>query len=196
LLFRVVFSSLWVLFLAVVAWVAYSTKWSSGRQTSPLGGRLRIVALAFAGVYFAGAVLYALLPGWIMFLSIPLPGWPRLVMVGVAVLGMAFLLWALRTLGKNWAPSLSGVRKDTSLVTDGPYGIVRHPIYLGAFIFLVAVAVVAANLLIVLPTLALLILLYAQLPDEESMLIDRFGDAYRNYMKRTPRFIPRLRRER
>jgi protein-S-isoprenylcysteine O-methyltransferase Ste14 len=73
---------------------------------------------------------------------------------------------------------------------------VRHPIYLGAFIFLVALALLSANLLILIPTVALALLLYAQLPEEENLLIDRFGDEYREYMKRTPRFIPDLRHER
>jgi len=193
LLFRFVFSSFWIVFLATFAWVAHSTKWAVRRRTTRRASQLRIVALSFAALYFAGAVLYALSPSWVIFLSIPVVEWFRLVMVGVAVLGISFVLWALRSLGKNWAPSLSGVRKDTFLVTTGPHRIVRHPVYFGASIFLVALALLAANFLILLPTLTLLILLYAQLPDEENMLIDRFGDEYREYMKRTPRFMPSFR---
>jgi protein-S-isoprenylcysteine O-methyltransferase Ste14 len=117
-------------------------------------------------------------------------------MVCVGAFGVAFLLWALRTLGKNWAPSLSGVRRDTNLVTGGPYRVVRHPIYLGAFVFLVALALLSANLLIIMLTLVLSFLLYVQLPEEESLLIDRFGDEYREYMRRTPRFIPGFGHER
>jgi protein-S-isoprenylcysteine O-methyltransferase Ste14 len=116
-------------------------------------------------------------------------------MVGVAVLGILLVSWGYWVLGKNWAPSVSGVRSDTVLVTSGVYGFVRHPIYLGAFIFLAALALVATNLLILLPTLALLALLYTSIDEEEAMLIDRFGDEYREYMKRTPRFIPTLRHE-
>jgi protein-S-isoprenylcysteine O-methyltransferase Ste14 len=52
---------------------------------------------------------------------------------------------------------------------------------------------VAANLLLVLPALALVTIIYMQIGKEEKMLIDRFGDEYREYMKRTPRFIPKLR---
>jgi protein-S-isoprenylcysteine O-methyltransferase Ste14 len=63
---------------------------------------------------------------------------------------------------------------------------------LGAFIFLAALTLVAANLLILLPTLALFAILYRSI-EEEALLIDRFGDEYREYMKRTPRFIPKFR---
>jgi len=196
LFFRLLFSSLWVLFLVVFTWVAHSIKWSAGRRNTRRAGRFRAVALTVAGFYFIAALLYALVPRWISFLSIPLVDPVRLLMVAVAFLGVSVVFWGLRALSKNWAPSLSGVRKDTSLVTSGPYRFVRHPIYLGAFVFLVAEAFLSANLLVLTPTIALCILLCAQLPEEENLLIDRFGDQYREYMKRTPRFIPDLNHER
>jgi protein-S-isoprenylcysteine O-methyltransferase Ste14 len=196
LFFRVVFSIFWVAFLVALAWVAHSTGWSPAASTTAHARQMRIVAFAFAGLYFAGALLYSLFPRWVMFLSIPAGSWFRFGMIGVAGVGLSIVFWALRSLGKNWAPSLSGMRKETFLVTTGPYGVVRHPIYLGAFIFLGALALLAANLLIILPTIALLTLLYARLLEEERMLIERFGDEYRDYMKRTPRFIPRLGRAR
>jgi protein-S-isoprenylcysteine O-methyltransferase Ste14 len=55
-----------------------------------------------------------------------------------------------------------------------------------------AQALVAANWLILLPALVTTTLFYTQIGKEETMLIDRFGDEYREYMKRTPRFIPRF----
>jgi protein-S-isoprenylcysteine O-methyltransferase Ste14 len=192
LLFRAAFSALWVIFFASVIWVGYSTKGFADRQTTRRASRLRIGAVAMAVIYFAGALLYALLLGWVMFLSILLPDWFRLVMVGVAVLGVLFVIWGYWALGKNWAPSVSGARKDTVLVTNGIYSLVRHPIYLGAFIFLAALALVAANLIILLPTLAVLALLYTSIDEEEAMLTARFGDEYREYIKRTPRFIPKF----
>lgn len=194
--FRVVFWAFWITFLAILTWIARSTKWSPGRRTTQHARRLRAVALGFAVLYLAAALLHTLAPGSLAFLSIPIPDSFRLVMIGVAFLSTSFVVWALRVLGKNWAPSLSGVRKDTFLVTTGPYAIVRHPIYLGVFVLLAALALLAANFLILLPTVALLTLLYVQLPDEESMLIDRFGDQYREYMKRTPRFVPSLKHQR
>ena len=52
-------------------------------------------------------------------------------------------------------------------------------------------ALVATNWLPLLPALVLITIIYAQIPKEELMLIDRFGDEYREYMKRTPRIIPK-----
>jgi protein-S-isoprenylcysteine O-methyltransferase Ste14 len=134
-----------------------------------------------------------------MFLSIPMPDWFRLIMVSIGALSILWTLWGWRTLGKNWVHCLDPSkfhRKATTLVTSGPYHYVRHPMYLGAFTFLVAQALVAANWLILLPALATTMLFYVQIGKEEAMLIDRFGDEYREYMKRTPRFIPKLSHDR
>jgi protein-S-isoprenylcysteine O-methyltransferase Ste14 len=204
LLFRVIFSTLWLIFIANLTWVRYSLRDPKSRssidQTAGHERRLHIVALAlFAPFWFGGIILYAILPSWIMFLSIPLPDWFRLIMVGVAALSIPFTLWAYRTLGKNWAhaldPSKFLQRKRERLVTSGPYRYVRNPIYLGAFVFIIALALVAANWLLLLPALVLITIIYAQIGKEELMLIDRFGDDYRQYMKRTPRLIPKFRHE-
>lgn len=80
-------------------------------------------------------------------------------------------------------------------MTSGPYRYVRNPIYLGAFTFIIALAFVAANWLLLLPALVLITIIYAQIGKEELMLIERFGIEYREYMKRTPRFIPKPRHE-
>jgi len=200
LLFRVIFSILWFIFIGNLTWVRYSLREPKSKpsidQTARRESRLHIIALAlFAPFWFGGIILYIILPSWIMFLSIPLPDWFRLIMVGVTALSIPFTLWGYRTLGKNWVHALESSkfleRKSETLVTSGPYHYVRNPIYLGSFTFIVALALVASNWLLLLPTLVLITIIYAQIAKEELMLIDRFGDEYREYMKRTPRLIPK-----
>ena len=53
-------------------------------------------------------------------------------------------------------------------------------------------ALIAANWFIGLAALLVLALLLVRLPREEAGLIERFGDEYRAYMKRTGRLLPRL----
>jgi len=204
LLFRAMFIVLWLIFTANLTWVRYSARGSTGKQSIDQSARresrLHIVALAmFAPFWFGGIILYTILPAWIAFLSISLPDWFRLVMLGVAALSILFTLWGYRTLGKNWVhalePSKFQQRKRETLVTSGPYHYVRNPIYLGAFTFIVALALVAANWLVLLPALVLITIIYRQISREEAMLIDRFGDEYREYMKRTPRIIPKFKHE-
>ena len=206
LFFRVVFSVLWIIFFANVAWVRYSSgECSISRSVERVSrreGRVRIadvVLLLFAPFWFGGIVLYAILPGWIMFLSISLPDWFRLIMVVADIMGIAFVVWGYRALGKSWfhalEPSKFRQKAEDVLVTSGPYRYVRTPIYLGVFSLIVAQALVAANWLVLLPALPIIMVVYMQISGEEAMLIERFGDEYREYMKRTPRLIPRVMRK-
>ncbi|TAN42834.1 MAG: isoprenylcysteine carboxylmethyltransferase family protein [Nitrospirae bacterium] len=76
----------------------------------------------------------------------------------------------------------------TGLVTVGPYRIVRHPLYAAGLIFFTFGPVITRNRLFV-TILADLYFVYGALSEERRML-KRFGTEYREYMKRTPRFIP------
>jgi protein-S-isoprenylcysteine O-methyltransferase Ste14 len=201
-LFRIIFSILWLIFIGNLIWVRYSSREIAGKPSAGRAARQErrwhIFALAlFSPLWFGGIILYVLLPGWINFLSIPLPAWFRLTMAGVAALSIPFTLWGYRTLGKNWVhalePSQFIQRKGETLVTSGPYRYVRNPIYLGAFTFIIALSLVAANWLLFVPNIFIIAIIYLQIDGEEKMLLARFGDEYRAYMKRTPRLIPTFR---
>lgn len=199
--FRIIFSTLWLIFIANLTWVRYSSRKPTGKPAIDHKARherrLHIVALAlFAPLWFWGIIIYAIIPRWIMFLSIHLPAWFRLTMAGVAALSIVFTLWGYRTLGKNWVhafePSEFRLKENETLVTTGPYRFVRNPIYLGAFTLIIALALVASNWLILLPGIVIIPLVYMQIDGEEKMLLAKFGDEYREYMRRTPRLIPTL----
>lgn len=198
LLFRVLFTILWIIFIVNITWVRFSSREQRSKYTMfRPEQRLHILALAFfAPFWFGGIILYILLPNWIAFLSIPLPDWFRFIMAAITATSIPFIIWGYRTLGKNWVHALEPTqflqKKHDELVTSGPYRHVRNPIYLGCFVFIIALALVAANWLLLLPVLFITPIIYAQIPNEERMLIDRFGDEYREYMKRTPRIIPKL----
>jgi protein-S-isoprenylcysteine O-methyltransferase Ste14 len=77
------------------------------------------------------------------------------------------------------------------LVTSGPYRWVRHPMYAGTLLLLWAVPHWTVNLLAF--SISATLYLYLGSLHEERRLLRAFGDPYREYMARTPRFIPRLR---
>ena len=113
--------------------------------------------------------------------------------VGIAliVLGYAGTLWCYSIMGNAWRIGIDQKEK-TSLVTEGPFRIVRHPIYLFQIVILLGV-------LLLLPTaLSLLILLIhfvcvsVKALDEESYLLRIHGERYLNYLSRTGRLFPRL----
>jgi hypothetical protein len=84
-----------------------------------------------------------------------------------------------------------GNRDAPKLVTTGIYGVVRHPMYL----YLLATALLhpVLSLDLLVWALSAVALLLVALPHEEERLIGTFGQAYRDYQKRTPAFVPFLR---
>ncbi len=58
--------------------------------------------------------------------------------------------------------------------------------------FFVSLSLVAANWFMGLASLSVLVMLIVRLPKEEEKLIERFGDEYREYMKRTGRLLPKI----
>ena len=75
----------------------------------------------------------------------------------------------------------------------GPYGLVRHPIYLFAFLVWLALALGYASIVIlavfVVYSMPILVL-YAR--EEEKLMVEQFGREYREYQKRVGMFLPRV----
>jgi protein-S-isoprenylcysteine O-methyltransferase Ste14 len=101
------------------------------------------------------------------------------------------MYWTLSSLGKNLTDTVV-TRTAATLVTHGPYRWVRHPFYVTAALLMASVTLLSANWFIGFASVVVMALLIVRTPNEEAMLIKRFGDEYRTYMIRTSRFIPRI----
>jgi protein-S-isoprenylcysteine O-methyltransferase Ste14 len=125
------------------------------------------------------------------------PGSPKAIVEGVAVFALMFgavglVHAASRTMGKNWAV-VARTREDHTLVQEGPFRWVRHPIYVALFFFMVAMAIAyghVANLLAGVPIYA--IGTWLRIRHEERLLRGQFGAAYDAYAARVKRFVPGL----
>jgi protein-S-isoprenylcysteine O-methyltransferase Ste14 len=112
----------------------------------------------------------------------------------VVLMGGAIWLFAASSsaLGKNWSV-VARMRSDHELVRSGPYARVRHPIYLGLLLFLLAMAVALGHWL----QLVVAVPLYLAGTEirtriEDRLLEQTFGDAFRDYRNSTPALLPRL----
>ena len=97
-----------------------------------------------------------------------------------------------RTMGKNWA-LVARTRADHTLVQTGPFALIRHPIYVAMFGFMIAMAIAfghTRNLIIGFPVYALGT--WLRISHEERLLRTQFGAAYDDYAGRVKRFVPGL----
>ena len=148
---------------------------------------LRPIAL----VGMAGLVAFMIDPDWMRWSQVGLPAWARWCGVGLGACSGALLIWVFRSLGKNITDTVV-TRRDHALVTTGPYRWVRHPFYLAGGAAVIANSLVTANWFLALTGGLAFGLIVLRTRIEEEKLIERFGDEYRSYMKRTRRFFPCL----
>jgi protein-S-isoprenylcysteine O-methyltransferase Ste14 len=120
------------------------------------------------------------------------PESPALLAAGVAVvaLGEATRLWGVHHIG---AISRTRTNRLGPLVDEGPFALVRNPLYLGNIALWVGFALIA-RLVWMAPIIIVLLGFeyHAIVRWEEDLLTSRLGDAYRDYMRRVPRWIPTL----
>ena len=105
------------------------------------------------------------------------------------ILGLILHFWSFFTLRSWWA--------DDKLCTRGPFRHFRHPMYAAWITFVCPGFALFLNSWIYIFWVLLLHLLWHRLvKKEEILMIDTFGDIYRDYARRTGRFFPKLRNER
>lgn len=126
------------------------------------------------------------------FADYTLPGWAG--WLGAVLLAGSLMIFhrGHADLKANWSPSLE-IFKGHKLVTNGIYGVIRHPMYASQWVFATAQALLLQNWIAGLAGLAMFVPFYfLRVPAEEKMMVETFGDEYRKYMEKTGRVIPKL----
>jgi protein-S-isoprenylcysteine O-methyltransferase Ste14 len=101
------------------------------------------------------------------------------------------VLAAIGATGRIWCSFFISGRKDGELVTEGPYSISRNPLYVFSFIGLVGVGLSTETLAYPLLFLVIFGLYYPGImAREERRLEELFGESFRQYQQRVPRFWP------
>jgi len=137
-------------------------------------------------------VVYVVSP-WLDFAHLPFPVWLRWLGGGLMLASLGLFWWTHRTLGMNWSGVLA-IRAGHTLVTQGPYRRVRHPMYAAFYVSGIGILLLSANWFIAAVNLgAVTWMCVVRVPAEEAMMLEHFGEAYRQYMARTGRLLPRLR---
>lgn len=142
-------------------------------------------------ILLAVLVLYGAGSPWMQFLAIPLPDWLRAAGFFLALVGLLFWTWTQIALDTQWSAQLQ-MRAEHRLVTTGPYARIRHPLYTAMTGWAAGLALVTANWVFVVFAVITPAVFFLRVPREEKMMVERFGEEYQAYKKRTGMFFPKL----
>ena len=141
---------------------------------------------------FISVIAFAINPQWLAFADLAFPTWLRWAGVEIAILGFALLQWAQMTLANSWSDT-PRMLKEQTLITNGPYRTIRHPIYTAFILILGSTLLISSNWLIGLCWAGMVTLeVFSRISFEESLMVEFFGDQYREYMKKTGRLLPKI----
>jgi protein-S-isoprenylcysteine O-methyltransferase Ste14 len=119
--------------------------------------------------------------------------WIRLPGLVLLIAATAFTIWARFSLGTMWSANVVA-KEGHELRTDGPYGIVRHPIYAGILGMLLGSAMLDGFGVWTLALIGGGALVLLKVRAEEGLMSDVFPSDYERYRRRVPALIPSLRR--
>jgi protein-S-isoprenylcysteine O-methyltransferase Ste14 len=117
------------------------------------------------------------------------------VSVPLFLIGAILAGWSGLAMKQFMRPSVE-VREKHELVTRGPYSHIRHPLYTSIILMTLAPALLLFHIVLVISFLGCLCIVYRRTVLEEELLASEegFGQAYRDYMQKTGRFLPKLER--
>ena len=111
--------------------------------------------------------------------------------VALTAAGLLLTVWARIHLGRNWSGTVT-IKEEHELVDDGPYRLVRHPIYTGLLVAFIGGALARNEWRGALAAVVVVIALWRKLRLEERWMTETFGETYRRYRDSVPALVPRL----
>jgi len=159
-------------------------------------GPSRLVEIIVVAAVVLGIWVFPLayaFTGWLQRLDYSLPAWTVYVAVGVFVISLGIRWTAQRSLGRQWSFTLE-TAEGHRLITGGIYSYIRHPIYTSLVLWAAAQPFLLQNALAGWGgAVAVALIWLIRVPREERMMLEKFGDQYRQYMARTGRLMPKRR---
>jgi protein-S-isoprenylcysteine O-methyltransferase Ste14 len=115
--------------------------------------------------------------------------WQYLTVV-LILAGLGIRIWSIQYLGSLFTPTVQ-IQESHNLITGGPYSLIRHPSYLGAFLCIISGPILLNSLIgSITAIIAMGTAYYFRIKVEEKKLLLHFGDEYESYRKVTKSFIP------
>lgn len=188
--FKIVY---WVgIFIEMAIRAPLQKAWKAAAKTDQ---RVSQTERALLGILFLVMFFIPLIysvTNWLDFADYQLPIWMGWLGVFLLTCALFIFVRAHIDLKANWSPTLE-IRQDHTLVTNGIYRFIRHPMYASQWLWVIAQILLLQNWLAGPLDLLFFIIFYTlRVQAEEKMMLDTFGDEYRVYMEKTGGVIPKF----
>ena len=130
-------------------------------------------------------------PGWMEWAGLIFPFWIHWSGMIAIICSIPYMIWVHRTLGQHYSYALE-TKTEQKLITSGPYGSVRHPLYAAHTLFNLGMIFLTAYIPLIIFAILGVPITYVRIRNEERMMIEQFGSEYEEYMKKTGRIFPKL----
>jgi len=114
------------------------------------------------------------------------------ILVAAAILcvcGLVLCFWARAVLGRNWSGTIT-LKENHELIVRGPYRLVRHPIYTGLLVMVIATVMQQGHVAAITGLILVFASFWIKLTEEEELMRKQFSDQYLAYVERVKRIIP------
>jgi protein-S-isoprenylcysteine O-methyltransferase Ste14 len=177
-------AALWLIWLVSWALAAFWADPAQKRAGFRDEARYRVLWIAGTVLLFVPAHGYVgRLRLWMPTLA---EAWVCVVLIAI---GIAFAWWARLHLGRLWSGTVTA-KADHHVVDTGPYGLVRHPIYTGLLVSILATMAAKGTIWGIAGAALLLVGIIVKARLEEKFLRGELGPAYDDYASRVPMLVP------
>lgn len=177
----------------VFLWLAWVVSWAvAAFWADPAQKRAGFGAEARYRVLWLGGAILLFIPahGYQGRLRLWMPNLTEAwICVALIAIGFAFAWWARVHLGRLWSATITA-KAGHRVVDTGPYGLVRHPIYTGLLLAILATMAAKGTVWGVAGTVLLIIGIVVKARMEEGFLRGELGSTYGDYASRVPMLVP------
>jgi protein-S-isoprenylcysteine O-methyltransferase Ste14 len=188
--FEIVYGAAIVAEMAIRAPISRKQRKESKSESRVSSQEKTLLGLLFLSMFFLPLIYSA--TSWLDFANYSLPTWAGWLGVILILLAL-FVFWRSHAdLGLNWSPSLE-IRTEHKLITNGIFGYIRHPMYASQWIWVIAQPLLIQNWIAgFLDMFVFMAFYFLRVRAEEKLMLDTFGDEYREYMNKTGAVFPKI----
>jgi protein-S-isoprenylcysteine O-methyltransferase Ste14 len=181
------FPVVWIIFF--LYWQIRAAHTKTTQRLEPAGSRILRIFIFLIAIVLLSTTRIPL--PWLYLELWPVGLWPFWLGAFVTIAGLLFAVWARVHLGRNWSRSVT-IKQDHELITTGPYGVVRHPIYTGILTGLLGTAIALSEMRGFIALALFFLAFWMKLRMEEQWMRSHFGETYATYARETAALVPYL----